>query len=115
MFGSFFVWQEYLFRDRMTEIISAHDPSAGPLYLNYDSKVAHYPQQAPQEYQERFSFITDSINRRMYHAMVNCLDDNLKNVTTQLKEKGMWENTLFVLSGVRKINPNMDIFFSNIP
>ena len=82
----------------MTEIISAHDPSAGPLYLNYDSKVAHYPQQAPQEYQERFSFITDSINRRMYHAMVNCLDDNLKNVTTQLKEKGMWENTLMVLS-----------------
>jgi arylsulfatase A-like enzyme len=90
-------YEEYLFRDRMTEIISAHDAST-PLFLNYDSKVAHYPQQAPQEYQERFAFITDSVNRRMYHAMVTCLDDNLKNVTTQLKDKGMWENTLMVLS-----------------
>jgi arylsulfatase I/J len=82
-------YEEYLFRDRMTQIISAHDAST-PLYLNYDSKVAHYPQQAPQEYQDKFDFITDSINRKMYHAMVTCLDDNLKNVTTQLKDKGMW-------------------------
>ena len=29
---------------------------------------------------------------------VNCLDDNLANVTEQLKAKGMWENTLVVLS-----------------
>ena len=25
-------------------------------------------QQAPKEYQEKFAFITDSVNRRMYHA-----------------------------------------------
>ena len=60
---------------------------------SYDSKVAHYrtftsnlfflaicrafserllamiaAQQAPKEYQEKFAFITDSVNRRMYHA-----------------------------------------------
>ena len=28
-------YEEYLFRDRMTQIISAHDAST-PLYLNYD-------------------------------------------------------------------------------
>ena len=37
-------YEEHLFRDRMNQIINAHDP-ATPLYLNYDSKVAHYPQQ----------------------------------------------------------------------
>ena len=109
-------YEEELFRDRMTEIIQAHDAGT-PLYLNYDSKVAHYPQQAPVEYQQKFSFITDSVNRMMYHSMVNYLDDNLANVTVrpsaaltkqvvwkrsepsllsgqgQLKAKGMWENT----------------------
>ena len=75
-------YEEELFRDRMTEIIQAHDAGT-PLYLNYDSKVAHYPQQAPVEYQQKFSFITDSVNRMMYHSMVNYLDDNLANVTVR--------------------------------
>ena len=75
-------YEEELFRDRMTEIIQAHDAGT-PLYLNYDSKVAHYPQQAPVSYQQKFAFITDSVNRMMYHSMVNYLDDNLANVTVR--------------------------------
>jgi hypothetical protein len=69
-------YEEHLFRDRMVEILNAH-PAGSPLYLNYDSKVAHYPQQAPKEYQEKFAFIQDSENRKMYHAMVNYLDGAL--------------------------------------
>jgi arylsulfatase I/J len=34
----------------------------------------------------------------MYHAMVNFLDDQLLNITTTMKDLGMWENTLMVLS-----------------
>lgn len=30
--------------------------------------------------------------------MVNVLDDNLANMTTLLQQKGMWENTLMVLT-----------------
>jgi arylsulfatase A-like enzyme len=30
----------------------------------------------------------------MYHAMVNCLDDNLANITQQLKAKGVHPSTL---------------------
>ena len=37
-------------------------------------------------------------NRKMYHSMVTCLDDNLANITGLMKAKGMWENTLMVLS-----------------
>ena len=56
------------------------------------------PLQVPEEYQKKFSFISDLDNRRVYHAMVNFLDDNLKNFTDTMKELGMWDNTLMVLS-----------------
>jgi len=89
-------YEELIFRDRIQNILQQHDPTV-PLYLNYDSKIAHYPLQAPIEYQEKFSFIKEQ-NRRMYHAMINFLDDQLLNITNTFKEKGMWENTLMILS-----------------
>jgi len=49
-------------------ILKNHDQSK-PLFLNYDSKLCHYPLQAPQEYQDRFKHIKQD-NRRVYHAMV---------------------------------------------
>jgi len=90
-------YEEYVFRDRILSILADHDQST-PLFLTYASKIVHYPQQAPVEYQEKFSFITDVDNRRMYHAMVNFLDDQLLNITTTMKNLGMWDNTLMVLS-----------------
>merc|ERR1711963_1371507 len=84
------------FRDRILSILRSHDQSK-PLFLQYASKVAHYPMQAPPEYQERFKHIEDD-NRRVYAAMVNFLDDQLANITDTMKELGMWENTLMVLS-----------------
>eukprot|EP00927_Polykrikos_kofoidii_P070735 TRINITY_DN6712_c0_g1_i5.p1 TRINITY_DN6712_c0_g1~~TRINITY_DN6712_c0_g1_i5.p1 ORF type:complete len:592 (-),score=67.00 TRINITY_DN6712_c0_g1_i5:153-1832(-) len=89
-------YEEYIFRDRILHILKTHDQSK-PLFLQYDSKVAHYPMQAPIEYQERFSHIKDD-NRRLYHAMVNFLDDQLANITDTMKHLGMWDNTLMVLT-----------------
>jgi hypothetical protein len=63
--------------------------------LTLPCQVAHYPLQAPQEYQDKFSFIEEP-HRRVYHAMVNYLDDNLANFTALLKAKGMWNNTIMV-------------------
>jgi len=67
------------------------------LFLQYDSKLCHYPMQAPQEYQDRFKYI-EYDNRRMYHAMVSFLDDQLGNITNTMKELGMWDNTLMILT-----------------
>ena len=44
--------------------------------------------------------------RQVYHAMVNLLDDILANVTSQLKERGLWENTLMVLSVLLLLHPH---------
>jgi len=89
-------YEEYIFRDRMLDILHAHDQSK-PLFLQYDSKLCHYPMQAPQEYQDRFKYVEDD-NRRLYHAMVSFLDDQLGNITTTMKNLGMWENTLMILT-----------------
>lgn len=89
-------YEEYLFRDRMLKILREHDQSK-PLFLQYDSKLVHYPLQVPLDYQERFSFIQQD-NKRIYQAMVAFLDDQLANITGTMKELGMWDNTLMVLT-----------------
>ena len=91
-------YEEDLFRERMLAILAAH-PKGTPLFLNYDSKVAHYPLQAPTEYQRspHLAAIEDD-NRRTYHAMVSYLDDQLANITGTFKALGLWENTLMVLT-----------------
>lgn len=94
-------YEEYLFRDRMLKILRNHsqipEATRPPLFLNYDSKIVHYPLQVPVEYQKKFDFIPDE-NRRIYHAMVNFLDDQLKNVTDEMRRLGMWDTTLMILS-----------------
>eukprot|EP01060_Flectonema_neradi_P000503 TRINITY_DN10315_c0_g2_i3.p1 TRINITY_DN10315_c0_g2~~TRINITY_DN10315_c0_g2_i3.p1 ORF type:complete len:558 (+),score=132.44 TRINITY_DN10315_c0_g2_i3:266-1939(+) len=89
-------YEEYIFRDRMLDILHNHNQSV-PLFLQYDSKVAHYPLQAPAEYQNKFTNI-NQINRRLYYGMVNFLDDQLKNITDTMKELNMWDNTLMVVA-----------------
>merc|ERR1719277_1579302 len=53
--------------------------------------------QAPQEYQDRFKFI-EYDNRRVYHAMVSFLDDQLGNITNTMKNLGMWDSALMILT-----------------
>lgn len=69
-----------------------------PLFINYDSHVAHEPLHVPQTYYEKFAFIENDYenHRRIYASMVHFLDDVVGNVTDALKANGMWENTLWV-------------------
>lgn len=89
-------YEEDIFRARMLSILASHDRSQ-PIFLNYDSRLAHYPLQAPIEYQRRFAFIEDD-HRRVYHAMVAYLDDQLANVTAAMRELHMWESTLMIFT-----------------
>ena len=89
-------YEEFIFRHRMLDILNNHDQSV-PLFLQYDSKVAHYPLQAPPTYQDKHKDI-DQINRRVYWSMISFLDDQLKNITDTMKNLNMWDNTLMILS-----------------
>eukprot|EP00052_Salpingoeca_macrocollata_P009358 m.73926 g.73926 ORF g.73926 m.73926 type:complete len:523 (+) comp17066_c0_seq1:390-1958(+) len=101
-------YESAIFEQRLLSILEAHDP-AQPLFLFYGARVAHYPLMAPREYLDKFAFI-DEPHRRVYHAMVNYVDGVLGNVTQKMKDKGMWDNTLMVLSSdnggyVKEVGP----------
>jgi len=114
---------EYIFRDRVLDIIANHDPSVGPLYLQYDPHIAHCPLQVPRDWLERYDYPNDESTcrsqtahifpgstgkdyrcRNQYNAMVALLDEVLGNITGALKAKGWWENTLMVLHSVSIAN-----------
>eukprot|EP00403_Amphidinium_massartii_P007749 CAMPEP_0178383854 /NCGR_PEP_ID=MMETSP0689_2-20121128/7215_1 /TAXON_ID=160604 /ORGANISM="Amphidinium massartii, Strain CS-259" /LENGTH=611 /DNA_ID=CAMNT_0020004085 /DNA_START=85 /DNA_END=1920 /DNA_ORIENTATION=+ len=89
-------FEEDIFRDRMLQILHDHNQST-PLFLQYDSRLVHYPLQAPVSYQQRFASV-DFDHRKMYEAMIAFLDDQLANITSTMKALGMWDNTLMVLT-----------------
>ena len=89
-------YEEGLFRERLLEIVSKHDPST-PLFLYYAPHIVHTPLQVPDDYLNKFSFIDDK-DRMYYHAMVNYLDDVVGDLVSALKQKGMWDNLLYVTS-----------------
>lgn len=98
----------------------AHAPAPPSLFLYYAPHIAHYPLQVPQEYYDRFSWMTDDEGkcnattpyiwpgsgpnafscRRQKAAMLALLDDLVGNLTTQLKALpgGLWDETLLLFS-----------------
>jgi len=115
-------YEEFLFLDRMMEILDHHDAQE-PLLLFYAPHVAHCPLQVPQEYLDKFDFITndsqlcraqtenivpaDNHNhpqppvyscRKQYRAMVNLLDDIIGKLVGKFRERGLWDNTLMVFT-----------------
>ena len=89
-------YEEALFRERLLDIIAKIDPSK-PFFLYYAAHIVHKPYQVPKEYLDMFKFIDNDL-RRVYHAMVKYLDDVVGDVVNALKEKGLWDDLLFVTS-----------------
>lgn len=86
-----------LYTDHAVDFIRNHDPSSGPLFLYFPIQVNHAPLEVPKKYLDRYNS-SQFVDRRIYNAMVDVWDEAVKNITDTLKTKGLWENTLFVLS-----------------
>lgn len=118
-------YEEFIFQRRMLDIIDNHatkskeSDTIQPLFLFYGPHVAHCPLQVPQEYLERFDFMTNDETmcqaqtstvvgphdtspkfscRKQYHAMVKVLDDIIGSLVDRLKRHDMWDNTLVVFT-----------------
>ena len=76
------------------KFINAQGPGK-PFYLYLTFNAPHTPYQAPKEYVERNSEITDP-TRRTYAGMIGCLDDEIGRVVAALDQKGFRQNTLIV-------------------
>lgn len=66
--------------------IAFHDKSR-PLFLYVPFNAPHTPLQAPQEYIARYAHIQDK-QRRIYAAMVTCLDDAVGHIAAALDKHG---------------------------
>ena len=71
--------------------------SCEQLFIYYAAHIAHTPLEVTQHYLNEYSFIDNEV-RRSYHAMVAFLDDVVGNITQGLKERGLWNNTLILVS-----------------
>jgi arylsulfatase A-like enzyme len=71
------------------------DDGKKPLFLYLAFTAPHTPYQAPPEYVNRFKNIGDE-TRRVYVAMIACLDDEIGHVLAALDKKKMRDNTLIV-------------------
>mmetsp|Transcript_84125 Transcript_84125/g.132832 ORF Transcript_84125/g.132832 Transcript_84125/m.132832 type:complete len:538 (-) Transcript_84125:46-1659(-) len=89
-------YEEEMFTNNTLNIIDRHDTSE-PLFLFHAFHQIHSPLEVPAEWENRFKFIWNK-DRRKYAAMVAYMDDALGKIVQKLKSKGMWENTLMVVS-----------------
>ena len=88
-------FEKDLFKQRLLDVSNNHDTST-PLFLYYAPHIVHTPFQVPDSYLNEFSFIDDK-DSKIYHAMVNYLDDVVGELVDALKKKGMWDNTLLLV------------------
>jgi arylsulfatase A-like enzyme len=85
-----------LLGDEAVRLIEQQD-SNRPFFLYVPFNAPHTPLQAPREYLERYSNITDQ-KRRTYAAMVSCLDDQVGRIVAALDKRGLRNNTLIAFS-----------------
>merc|ERR1719221_2341969 len=88
------VYEEQVLTDRVKEIVNTHNISE-PLFLFWSMHLVHMPLQVPNSYLEKFAFVHKT-SRRYLNAMVNYMDDEVGEVVTLLKERGIWDNAIVV-------------------
>lgn len=87
-----------MFTEKAVDTINAHDPHNGsPLFLYLAYQAVHAPLQVPQKYEDMYPHIQDS-DRRTFAGMMSAVDEGIGNLTTALKQKGLWDNTILVFS-----------------
>jgi arylsulfatase B len=83
-----------LLGDDAVKYIDAQSPDT-PFFLDLAFNAPHTPYQAPQGYIDRYTNIEDP-TRRIYAAMVTCLDDQIGRVVAALDRKGLRDHTLII-------------------
>jgi arylsulfatase A-like enzyme len=82
--------------DEGIEFIAREKDKEDPFFLYLAFNAAHVPFQAPRVYYELQGNEPDE-NKRVYHAMINALDDAIGILMDKIKQLGLEENTLIYL------------------
>eukprot|EP01083_Nonionella_stella_P252042 868898_1 len=90
----------YIYSKRAVDIIKDHSKNYAktPLFIYMALQDNHSPYEAPDSYINKFNSSWYQLQRQVA-GMSNFFDTNaVYNVTTTLKQTGMWDNTLLILS-----------------
>lgn len=89
----------YLFNDAAVKAVhESAAPGSPPLFLYYAMHNTHAPVEAPENYVGLYNNTPwAGTLEQTFNAQVSFVDDALKNLTTALKETGMWNNSLVVV------------------
>lgn len=89
-------WVDYLFLNESLKVVEEHNVS-DPLFLFHAFHSVHAPLNPPKELLHTYPHLWDP-TRRAYAAMTTFVDTAVGKIVTALKKKGMWDNTLLVVS-----------------
>lgn len=87
---------EEMFTENTLGILDRHNPEE-PLFLFHSFHLIHTPLEVPQAWELKFSFLNNTYQRK-YAAMAAYMDDVMGKIVRKLEDKGMWRNTLMVVS-----------------
>ena len=87
----------YTYEKDLTEIFKNHDPK-DPIFLYLPLHNVHGPFEASEEWLDLYAVNSTCSKRRTYQAMVSAADNVTGHVIQELKSKGMWNNTIIVVS-----------------
>ncbi|XP_045200174.2 arylsulfatase J-like [Mercenaria mercenaria] len=85
-----------LFTEKVKDIVRKHDPST-PLFVYLSYQAVHGPLQAPKAYVDQYEHI-NQFKRKIHAGKTTCMDDAIGAVVRSLKQRGMWNNTVFVFT-----------------
>jgi len=83
-----------LIADESVRLIEQHDTSH-PLFLYVPFNAVHSPFQAPQDYIDMYKHIENK-RRRIYAAMLTCMDDAIGRIVSALHKRRLKRNTLLI-------------------
>ena len=87
----------YIYRDALTDLFDKHD-IIDPLFLYLPLQNVHSPLQAPDEWMNLYLKNSTCSKRRSLQAMVSVADNVTGQVVQLLKNKGLWDNTIMIIS-----------------
>ncbi|XP_070563077.1 arylsulfatase B-like [Ptychodera flava] len=83
-----------LYTERAVDIISKHYAEY-PLFLYFAIDQPSKGLQVPSHYEDLYPDIENQ-NVRKYYGKLSLLDEGIANVTSALKSRGMWDNTMLI-------------------
>jgi arylsulfatase A-like enzyme len=69
-----------------------------PLFLYLAFQAVHCPNEAPQEYIDKYENHDWTDRRKNYAGMLTAADEGIQNVTQAFQKAGLWEDTLVIFT-----------------